>query len=50
MADDLIALFAEVLDGHNAYLTDGVRKALDREPRDFGDYVRAAAASGVWSA
>jgi uncharacterized protein YbjT (DUF2867 family) len=50
MADDLIVLFAEVLDGHNAYLTDGVRKALDREPRDFGDYVRAAAASGVWSA
>jgi uncharacterized protein YbjT (DUF2867 family) len=50
MADDLIALFAEVLDGHNAYLTDGVRKALDREPRDFADYVRAATASGVWSA
>lgn len=49
MADDLITLFAEVLDGHNAYLTDGVRKALDREPRDFADYVRAAAASGVWN-
>jgi uncharacterized protein YbjT (DUF2867 family) len=50
MADDLITLFAEILDGHNAYLTDGVRKALDREPRDFADYVRAAAASGVWNA
>jgi uncharacterized protein YbjT (DUF2867 family) len=49
MADDLTALFAEVLDGHNGYLTDGVQKALDREPRDFADYVRAAAASGVWN-
>jgi uncharacterized protein YbjT (DUF2867 family) len=49
MADDLITLFAEILDGHNAYLTDGVRKALDREPRDFADFVRAAAATGVWS-
>jgi uncharacterized protein YbjT (DUF2867 family) len=50
LADDLTALFAEVLDGHNAYLTDGVQKALDREPRDFADYVRAAAATGVWNA
>jgi uncharacterized protein YbjT (DUF2867 family) len=49
LADDLLALFTEVLDGHNGYLTDGVRKALDREPRDFADYVRAAAATGVWS-
>lgn len=48
-ADDIIALFADVLDGHNAYLGDGVQKALDREPRDFTDYVRAAAATGVWS-
>jgi uncharacterized protein YbjT (DUF2867 family) len=48
MADDLLALFAEILDGHNAYVTDGVRKALDREPRDFTDFVHAAAASGVW--
>jgi uncharacterized protein YbjT (DUF2867 family) len=49
LADDLLALFTEVLDGHNAYLTDGVRKALDREPRDFADFVHAAAATGVWS-
>ena len=48
MADDLITLFAEILDGHNAYLTDGVQKALGREPRDFADYVRSAAASGAW--
>jgi uncharacterized protein YbjT (DUF2867 family) len=49
-ADDLVALFTESLDGHNAYLTDGVQKALDREPSGFTDYVRAAAATGVWNA
>jgi uncharacterized protein YbjT (DUF2867 family) len=43
-------LFAEVLDGRNATLTDGVRRALGREPRDFADYARAAAATGVWDA
>lgn len=41
-------LFREVMDGRNAYLTDGVRRALGREPRDFTDYAREAAASGVW--
>ena len=44
----LTYLFREVLDGRNAYLTDGVRRALGREPRDFGDYVRDVAATGVW--
>jgi uncharacterized protein YbjT (DUF2867 family) len=44
----LTALFAEVLDGHNAYLSDGVRRALGRPPRDFADYARTTAASGVW--
>jgi uncharacterized protein YbjT (DUF2867 family) len=41
-------LFTTVLDGLNAYLTDGVQRALGRSPRDFNDYVREAAASGVW--
>jgi uncharacterized protein YbjT (DUF2867 family) len=31
----LTYLFREVLDGRNAYLTDGVRRALGRESRDF---------------
>jgi uncharacterized protein YbjT (DUF2867 family) len=44
----LIYLFTEVLDGRNAYLTDGVRRALGREPRDFRDFVREAASTGVW--
>ncbi len=42
-------LFATVLDGRNASLGDGVQKALDREPRDFADFCRAAATSGVWN-
>jgi uncharacterized protein YbjT (DUF2867 family) len=41
-------LFGEVLDGRNAHLADGVQRALGREPRDFGDYARAAAATGIW--
>jgi uncharacterized protein YbjT (DUF2867 family) len=44
----LTYLFSEILDGRNAHVTDGVRQALGREPRDFGDYARGAAASGVW--
>ena len=44
----LTDVFTEVLDGRNAYLSDGVRRALGRKPRDFGDYARAAATTGVW--
>ena len=50
--DDVVSLlrylFTEVLDGRNAYLSDGVQRALGREPQDFADYARDAAASGVW--
>lgn len=42
-------LFTTVLDGRNSRLTDGVRRALGRPARDFRDYARAAAASGVWN-
>jgi uncharacterized protein YbjT (DUF2867 family) len=44
----LTYLFSEVLDGRNAHLTDGVRRAVGREPKDFADYARDAAATGVW--
>ncbi|WP_218825404.1 NAD(P)H-binding protein [Streptosporangium subroseum] len=47
-ATSLLDLFTGVLDGRNAHLTDGVRRALGREPRDFADYARATAATGVW--
>jgi uncharacterized protein YbjT (DUF2867 family) len=43
-------LFSEVLDGRNESLTDGVQRALGREPRDFADYVRDTAATGIWDA
>ena len=42
-------LFREVLDGRNAQPQDGVRRALGRAPRDFGEYARITAASGAWS-
>jgi uncharacterized protein YbjT (DUF2867 family) len=43
-------IFGTVLDGRNAYLTNGVQRALGRPPRDFTEYARAAAATGVWNA
>jgi uncharacterized protein YbjT (DUF2867 family) len=49
IVEGLTLIFDEVLDGRNARLADGVRRALGREPRDFSDYARDAAATGVWS-
>ena len=43
-------LFATVLDGRNAYITDGVQRALGREPKDFADYSREVASTGLWNA
>jgi uncharacterized protein YbjT (DUF2867 family) len=43
-------LFTDVLDGRNASGADGVPRALGRAPRDFAEYVRATAATGVWNA
>ncbi len=43
-------LFATVLDGRNAHLTDGIERALGRPPKDFADYAREVAATGAWSA
>jgi hypothetical protein len=44
----LTYLFGTILDGRNAHVTDGVSRALGRQPGDFVDYARDAAASGVW--
>jgi len=41
-------LFDTVLDGRNAYVCDGVQRALGREPTDFADYAQRIAASGIW--
>jgi len=46
---DLTELFTTVLDGRSAYVADGVQRALGRGPRDFADYARSAAATGVWN-
>jgi uncharacterized protein YbjT (DUF2867 family) len=48
VAMPIAQLINEVLDGRNSYLTSGVELALGRKPRDFADYARAAAATGVW--
>jgi uncharacterized protein YbjT (DUF2867 family) len=45
----LVSLFVTVLDGRNAYLSDGVQSALGREPRAFSSYARDAAAARVWN-
>jgi len=42
-------LFETVLDGRNAYVCDGVQRALGREPTDFADYARRVAARGIWN-
>ncbi|MEU8871890.1 hypothetical protein AB0D24_12075 [Streptomyces javensis] len=45
----LAELFATLLDGRNARLTDDVRRVLGRAPGDFADYARRAARSGAWA-
>jgi uncharacterized protein YbjT (DUF2867 family) len=45
----LTYLFGEILDGRNASLVGGVQRALGREPRDFSEFAREAAAAGVWN-
>ena len=47
-AAGLTSLFGEVLDGRSARTTDGVQRALGRGPRDFVEYAKEAAATGVW--
>ncbi|MEM1182668.1 MAG: NAD(P)H-binding protein [Acidobacteriota bacterium] len=48
-AEPIAQLIAEVLDGRNAHLSNGVQRALGRPPRDFADYARKAAAAGAWN-
>lgn len=46
---DFVDLFTLILDGRNASLTDGVQRALGREPKDFSEFAREAATTGVWA-
>ena len=50
IVDLLLELFTVVLDGRNTSVMHGVEEALDRPARDFSDYVRDTAATGVWRA
>lgn len=45
----LTYLFETVLDGRNAHVADGVRRALGREPADFAAFARRVAARGTWN-
>ncbi|GMQ94223.1 MAG: NAD(P)H-binding protein [Acidimicrobiia bacterium] len=42
-------LFTTVLDGRNAHLTNGVQRALGREPKDFAQFAAATATTGIWN-
>jgi uncharacterized protein YbjT (DUF2867 family) len=51
--DDAVALgdlFAVIRHGRSDYLSDGVQQVLGRAPRDFADWARSTAATGVWGA
>lgn len=47
-AGALADLFGDILDGHNAHLTDGMREATGAPARDFMEYAARAAAAGAW--
>lgn len=42
-------LIADVLDGRNATLADGVQRALGRKPRDFAEFAQAETEAGTWN-
>jgi uncharacterized protein YbjT (DUF2867 family) len=46
----MLELFAVVLDGRNSQIMHGVEEALGRPARDFSDYARRTAATGIWRA
>lgn len=42
-------LFTEVLDGRNSSVKDGIEKVLGRKAKDFSDYARESANTGIWN-
>ena len=48
IVDFLTYLFRDVV-GVQDFVTDGVRRALGREPRSFREFVQRTAATGVWA-
>ena len=47
-AEPLAELFAHVLDGRNATSPTACSEHSAATPRDFADYARDTAATGVW--
>lgn len=47
LAEFVVFLFTELLDGRNAQPQDGVQRALGRAPRDFSEFARRVAATGA---
>jgi uncharacterized protein YbjT (DUF2867 family) len=43
-------LFAVIRNHRSEYVSEGVQQVLGREPRDFADWARETAKTGVWSA
>ena len=48
LADIVVFLMTELLDGRNSEPQDGVERALGRPARDFSEYAGRTAATGVW--
>lgn len=43
-------LFSEVLgNSSNSEITNDIENVLGRQPKDFSDYVKETAATGVWN-
>ncbi|MER5218158.1 NAD(P)H-binding protein [Streptomyces sp. NPDC002838] len=49
-ATQLTSLMVEVFDGRRANMTDTIERILGRSPRDFTEYVRKTAVTGIWNA
>ncbi|WP_028921462.1 NAD(P)H-binding protein [Pseudonocardia acaciae] len=49
-ARDSADIIEPIRRGMDSHLSDGVRRALGRDPRDFTEFAKAAAAAGAWDA
>jgi uncharacterized protein YbjT (DUF2867 family) len=48
-AESVRDLFAVIRNHRSEYVSDGVQQVLGRAPRDFSDWARTVAQTGVWS-
>ena len=45
----IIYIFTEALVERNSIITDDIQKVLGRKPKDFGEYARETASTGIWN-